>query len=65
MHLVVNTDVYVLLARWDDLSLLLTLQRRQLLDGLLDDAEGSLDLVFADDERWCQTDDVLMRGLGQ
>lgn len=36
----------------------------QLLDGFADDAESVLDLVFANDQGRCETDDVLVRWLG-
>lgn len=51
----------VLLTRiGNDLILLLALQVRQLLNGLLDDLKSTLDLLVGYDQGWCQTDDVLV-----
>lgn len=51
----------VLLTRiGNDLILLLALQVRQLLNGLLDDLKSTLDLFVSYDQGWCQTDDVLV-----
>ena len=44
----------------NDLILLLALQVRQLLNGLLDDLKSTLDLLVSYDQGWCQTDDVLV-----
>lgn len=50
----------VLLARWNDLGLLVALEVRKLVDRLLDDAQRGLDFLVSDDEWWCHTDDVLV-----
>lgn len=34
-------------------------------DGLVNDFDGLSDFILLDDERWCQADDVAVRGLGQ
>jgi hypothetical protein len=60
-HLVVHSDVNVLLTRiGNDLLLLLALQVRQLLNSLLNDLKSTLDLLVSNDKGWCQTDNVLV-----
>lgn len=62
--LVLDANVHILLTLGNVLQLFLGLPRRQLIDGTLDDLQSRLDLLFRDDERRCQTDDVFMCGLG-
>jgi hypothetical protein len=64
IRLVLETRLEVPLACWQHLVFLLALEGGQLRDCLVDDLEGGLDLVLGDDERRCQTDDVLVSGLG-
>jgi hypothetical protein len=54
----------VLLAFWQHFFFFLALEVGQFLDSFADDLEGGLDLVLRDDERRCQTDDVLVSGFG-
>lgn len=44
--------------------LLCALHIRQLLDGLLNDAQRALELFFRNDQWWCEADDVLVRWFG-
>jgi len=64
IHLVLKARLEVLFACWQHLVLLLALQGGQLRDCLVDDLEGGLNLVLGNYERRCQTDDVLVGGLG-
>jgi len=62
--LVFKARLKVLLAFWQHFVLLLALQVGQLRNSLVDDLERGLDLFLGDDKRRCQTDDVLVGGLG-
>jgi hypothetical protein len=53
--------MYILLTWWQDFGFFLALQAGQLLDSLFDNAQCLIDLFFCNDERWCQSDNVLMR----
>lgn len=64
IHLVLKARLEVLFACWQHLFLLLALEGWQLRDCLVDNLESGLDLFLGNDERRCQTDDVLVSGLG-
>src|SRR4051812_22360962 len=63
-RLVLKNRLKVLLTFGQNLVLLLALQVGQLRNCLVDDLERGLDLFLGDDKRRCQTDDVLVSGLG-
>lgn len=63
-RLVVDANVDILLPRRKDMVFLLTRQVGQLFQRLTDDLETLRDLLFCDDQWWCETDDVLMCGFG-
>jgi hypothetical protein len=57
-------NMHILFLLRDDLVFLLALQRGELDDSFLDDAECFVDILFADDEGRRETDDVFMGGFG-
>lgn len=61
---VLNANVHILLALWDVLELLVCFPCGQLVDGVFEDLERALQLVFGDDKRWSKSDNVLMCWLG-
>jgi hypothetical protein len=61
---VIEHRLQVLLASRQNRVLLLVLQVGELLDRFFDDLEGGLDLVFGDDERRREADDVLVGWFG-
>jgi hypothetical protein len=63
-NLVVKDRLEVLLACWEHFVFLLALEVGQLGDCFVDDLESSLDLVLGNNERWRQTNNVLVSGLG-
>jgi hypothetical protein len=63
-RLVLKARLKVLLAGWQHFVLLLTLEGWELRYCLVDYLESGLDLLFGNDKRRCQTDDVLVSGFG-
>jgi hypothetical protein len=57
---VIHSNVNVLLAGWQDLLFPLPLQGRQLLHRFLDDRKSTVDLLFRNNKRRRETDDVLV-----
>ena len=64
MPLVVHSDMDIFLPGWNHLLLPLALKFRQLLHGLLNDGQGGVDLLFGDNERGCEANNVLMSRFG-
>ena len=62
--LVLNADLNLLLGWGNHFVFDGTLQVGQFIDRLLDDLQRLLDFFVGDDQWWCQTDDVLVSGLG-
>jgi hypothetical protein len=58
--LVVNVDVDILLAVGNNLVQFLALECGQLLERIGNDSQRRVDLRLGDDQRWRETDDVLV-----
>jgi len=63
-HSKIHMDMNALLALGDNFILFLTLQTWQLVDGFANDVQCILNLLFGDDQGWCETDDVFVCGFG-
>lgn len=61
---IIHANVYVLLTLWHNLGFFLALQVWQLINGFGNNLQGSQNLFFRDDERGCQSYDVLVSRFG-
>lgn len=64
MDLVLNANLDTLLRWGNHLVFDLALESGKLLNGLVDDSQGLLDLLLGDDQWWSQADNVLVSWLG-
>ena len=63
-HLVFNANLDLLLGWGNHFILYLAFQVRQFRHGIMDDLQRLLNLLLGNDQRWCQTDDVLVGWFG-
>jgi len=64
LSLQIQSNMDALLGSWDDLIFLLSLEIWQFRDGITNDLQRLLDLLFTNDQRWCEPNNVLVRWFG-